>query len=104
MFEGSKVLEAYTPEQALLIKEYAAGLLVSWTKVHIDHLISPDVGDGFDAPEGVFPTAEKEWEAHGAVLGVLDEWLADTAVQAGFRSVDDIVESGYKYPPLHKEQ
>jgi hypothetical protein len=103
MFDSSNLLADYTPEQALYIKEYAAGLLISWTKEHIDHLISPDVGDGFHPAEGVFPTEEKEWDAHSAVCRVLDDWMADVATQAGFRSMEDldaIPLVAEKYPTL----
>ena len=104
MFDNSKVLEGYTPEQALAIKEYAAGLLISWTKEHIDNLISPDVGDGFDAPDGVFTSEEQEWQAHDAVCQVLDDWLDNLLVQAGFRSTDDVVLVADKYATLPKKE
>ena len=96
-------LENYTPEQALYIKEYTAGLLVTWTKAHIDNLISPDVGDGFDAPEGVFTSEEEEWDAHSAVCQLLDNWLAAAIEQAGLSLLDEIVVQGDKYPPTQLE-
>ncbi len=104
MFDSSNLLERYTPEQALAIKEYAAGLLVTWTKGHIDNLISPDVGDGFHAEKGVFTSEEQEWDAHSEVCKVLDDWLADALVQAGFRSGDEVFVQGDKYPPLNISQ
>jgi hypothetical protein len=103
MFD-STALEGYTPEQQLVIKEHAAGYLVTWTKEHIDQLISPDVGDGFDAPAGLFETEEREWEAHSAVCSVLDDWLDQMLVQAGFRSLDHFELQAGKYPTMPKKE
>ena len=104
MFDSGKILDSYTPIQALYIKEYAAGLLVTWTKEHINNLISPDIGDGFHAPDGTYDSEQQEWDAHGAVCQLLDRWLDDALVQAGFRSVDDVPNvGGSKYPTLPKD-
>ena len=99
MFDAS-ALEGYTPEQAAYIKRYAGGLLVSWTKEHIDNLISPDVGDGFHAPEGVFTSEEQEWDAHSEVCNVLDTWMDGLLAYLGFNPGDNVQLVAEKYPTV----
>jgi hypothetical protein len=92
--EGDK----FTSEQKAYIVKYAAGLLLAWTEHAVRSIVSPDIGDGFEPPEGVFPpvpddVAEDEtplqWEAHDEVCGVLGKWLEGIAELAGFSSVDE---------------
>src|SRR5215472_3298805 len=87
----------YTPEQQEYIEKYAAGLLISWTAEHITNFITPDIGDGFCPPEGVFPSYEEEeaagndpleWQAHNEVITLLEDWLEVIARQVGFKSGD----------------
>lgn len=104
----------FTPEQQAYILKYAAGLLLGYAGEHIEHLISPDIGDGFDCvthdQPGLFPDWEEEekagkepliWEAHGEVVSVLDQWLDGIAKQAGFVSAAEAgpLAAG-KYPTM----
>lgn len=109
MFEATNgnLLDSYTPEQKAYIEKYAAGLLISWTADHIRNFISPDIGDGFEPPEGVFPVEEIEWDAHSDVIQVLEQWLDGVEAAVGFEPGQaETYLSGSKYPtlpPIHHE-
>jgi hypothetical protein len=102
MFDSSNgnLLDSYTPEQKAYIQKYAAGLLISWTADHARNFISPDIGDGFEPPEGVFPVEDVEWQAHSDVIQVLEKWLDKVQEYVGFQPGDEIPLSGGKYPTL----
>jgi hypothetical protein len=92
--EGAK---QFTPEQQAAIVKYAAGLLLGWNSHHVDHVISPDIGDGFDDQETfeLFGYDEEStedqllWEAHGEVVSVLDNFIEDIAKLAGFDTKEE---------------
>jgi hypothetical protein len=109
----------YTPEQREYIEKYAAGLLISWTADHITNFITPDIGDGFDPPEGVFPAerddnageeGDIQYQAQGDVIVLLDKWLDDIATQVGFEGkypgnqAADALNGGTKYPTFPSEE
>jgi hypothetical protein len=93
----------YTPEQQACIEKYAAGLLISMVGPIMPHIITPDIGDGFDNGDtmalfgysddevATLEAAGKEpllWTAHGDVVQLLDDWFESLAKQVGFPDME----------------